>query len=141
MPFAWGGTIDPTILINTLLQFGLGQLAKYIGVSGEEVPDRTGPDGLGSEFRANFRSLSRLKPSLVMVGLQRGDEWRFCVPVKYGEPLRLRVQRGMYQVTAWFFAEAQALNAALMLVAIAEAEIVIAASSRAEKFTLTGKEP
>jgi hypothetical protein len=118
-----------------LLQFGLQQLDKYMGVSSPEVPDMSGPDALGSELRAHFRLRPSLKASLVMVGLQRGDEWNICVPVKYGESLRLRVQRGIYQATAWFFAAAP-----LMLIATAEAEIVIA-SGRAEKFTLTGQEP
>jgi len=84
--------------------------------------------------------MSSPKASLVMVGLQRGDEWKICVPVKYGESLRLRVQRGIYQVTAWFFAAVQAPIATLMLVATAEAEIIIA-SERAEKFTVIGQEP
>ena len=123
-----------------LLQFGLQQLDKYIGVSRPEVPDMTGPDAFGSELRAHFRLHPSLKASLVMVGLQRGNEWNVCVPVKYGESLRLRVQRGIYQATAWFFASAPGPVAALMLIATAEAEIVIA-SGRAEKFTLTGQEP
>jgi hypothetical protein len=61
---ARGGTIDPIILINTFLQFGLQQLGRLIGVSGPEVPDLTGPDGLGGELRAHFLSMSSLKAQI-----------------------------------------------------------------------------
>jgi len=124
--------------MQTLLQFGLQQLLDRFS-SGHEVHDLS--DGaLRGEIRARFKAMPNLRASLVMVGLERGDSWHVSVPVKYGEPLRLRVQRGVYQVTAWFFADAQAPAGTPMLVAIANGEITVA-SDRVEKFVLTGRNP
>jgi hypothetical protein len=134
-------TIEPTILLATLLRFGLDQLFEKFEESRKaKVHNLVEPGGLGSELRAYFKVSAALQTSLVIVGLERGDAWRTCVPIKYGEALRVRVQRGIYQVTAWFFATAHAPAAKLTLVAIAKTDIVVA-SSRAEKFVLMGEEP
>lgn len=124
-----------------MLQFGLQQLLqRFVDPGSREVPDLVGQEGLGGELRAHFKAATSLSISVVIVGLERGDNWKICIPVKYGEALRLRVQRGIYQVTAWFFAAARAPVATLMLAGIAQAEIIVA-SSRAEKFVLMGQEP
>jgi len=132
--------MDPTIFLATLLRFGLDQsLERYQEAHKHDVHDMVEPGAFGSELRAVFKVRASLRTSLVVVALERGSAWRTSVLVKYGEPLRLRVQRGIYQVTAWFFAAARAPAGKLMLAAIANAEIIVA-SSRAEKFVLTGEE-
>jgi hypothetical protein len=137
-----GKTIDPItqLIMESLVRFGLKQLLdRFAGGSGREVPDLT-DGGLPGEIRASFKAMADLRASLVMVGLQRGDSWHISVPVKYGEPLRLRVQRGLYQVTAWFFADADAPAGTPLLVAIAHGEIAVT-SDRVQKFVLTGHNP
>jgi hypothetical protein len=131
--------MDPTILVTTLLRYGLDQLVeRHHEAHKYDVHDLVEPGVLGSELRAYFKVRASLRASLVVVALERAG-WRMSVPVKYGEPLRLRVQRGVYQVTAWFFAAAHAPAGKLMLAAIANDQIVVA-SNRAEKFVLTGEE-
>ena len=134
--------VDPIsqLIMESLVRFGLKQLLeRFSGSAGPEVPDLS-EGALRGEIRASFKATANLRASLVMVGLQRGDSWHVSVPVKYGEPLRLRVQRGVYQVTAWFFADAQAPMGTPLLVAIATGEIAVA-SDRVEKFVLTGRNP
>lgn len=126
--------------MESLLRFGLNRLMdKFSDTGREEVPDLS-EGKLRGEFRAQFKAMASLRATLVMVGLERGTTWKISVPVKYGEALRLRVQRGIYQVTAWFFADAQAPFATPMLVAIAQGEIRVA-SERVQKFVLTGRNP
>jgi hypothetical protein len=132
--------MDPTILVTTLLRYGLDQLLdRHQEAHKYDVHDLVEPGAFGSEIRAHFKARASLHASVVVVALERGTGWRTSVLVKYGEPLRLRVQRGMYQVTAWFFAAARAPAGKLILAAIANAQIVVA-SNRAEKFVLTGEE-
>lgn len=135
-----GKTIDPIsqLILDTLLRLGLQQLTRRFSAA-PEVTDVSDGKPTG-EFRAQFKVTANLGASLVMVGLQRGDGWKLSVPVKYGEPLRLRVQRGIYQVTAWFFAAAPPPVNMPMLVAIAH-DVLTVVSERPQKFTLTGRAP
>ncbi|MEV0624166.1 hypothetical protein AB0I81_63415 [Nonomuraea sp. NPDC050404] len=91
------------------------------------------------ELRAEFEAGHGPRPSVVMIGLRRGDAWHYSIPVRYGERLRLQLSRGVYQLCAWFFADLPE-SAAPTLVAIANQEIRVL-SNRPEKFVVRGHEP
>ncbi|MFI0425066.1 hypothetical protein [Spongiactinospora sp. 9N601] len=92
-----------------------------------------------SELHAEFEAGHGPRPSVVMVGLRRGDAWHYSIPVRYGDRLRLQLSRGVYQLCAWFFADLPE-SAAPTLVAIAHQEIRVL-SNRPEKFVVRGHEP
>ncbi len=122
-------------LVDTVINIGVDQLlTRYFGAPSEPI-DSTSP--AKGELHATFVAAKDQRPMMVMVGLVRADGWRFGVPMKYGDRLRLRLERGAYQVTALFFAETPETRA-LTLVAIAHHEIRIL-SDGPEKFHIQGR--
>nr|WP_062337220.1 hypothetical protein [Herbidospora sakaeratensis] len=123
-------------LLQAMILIGVEELRnRYFADTSEPIDLSTGP--VHGELHATFVAAREQRPLMVMVGLVRGDSWRFSVPMKYGDRLRLRLERGVYQVTALFFAEAPE-NRALTLVAIARHEIRIL-SDGPEKFVVRGQ--
>ncbi|WP_066375826.1 hypothetical protein [Herbidospora mongoliensis] len=123
-------------LLETMIDLGVEQLRnRYFGNPSEPIDLSSSP--VRGEMDATFVAAKDQQPLMVMVGLVRGETWRFSVPMKYGDRLRLRLERGVYQVTALFFEETSETSA-LMLVAVAHHEIRIL-SDGPEKFLIRGR--
>jgi hypothetical protein len=127
-----------SFMLEAFVHTGVEQAREW--VAKKEPPAIGQPaDQLLSGVSARFQSPDGVKPAFVMVGLCRDDTWRKSLLVKYGDVLRIRVPRGLYQVTGWFFANDNGAGGPV-LVAVGQSAITII-GNRPEKFVLRGHVP
>jgi hypothetical protein len=132
--------VDPiSILLENIVHIGVDEFRDRAAKRAPQEPDPVSRPVTG-EFRARFEAAGAPRPSLVWVVLYRDEAWKMCVPVKYGDVLKLRVPRGIYKTTAWFFADMEGQLKEPLLVAIAQGSIKVI-SNRREKFLLRGHTP
>ena len=128
-----------SLLLETILSIGLKEFREHANQNQAQAP-QPGSTPVTGEFRARFTVSGMPRPSLVMVCLWHDERRKMCVPVKYGEVLKLWVPRGIYQTTAWFFSGVGESGALPALVAIAQGVIKVL-SNRPDKFLLRGHPP
>jgi len=125
------------LLFDAMAYAGVDEIRQRLQQRGAQIHDLA-DEPPSSVLHATFRVRHEPRPFMVMVGLRRGDR-TFSAPVQYGERLRVRLSRGVYQVTAWFLADLPGFLAPT-LVAIADQEIRIL-SERPERYVLVGSAP